>query len=317
MLKSENQKTVLAMGTVAMDIVLACTALPEEDGFSSIHRETLLPGGSSANLLVALASLGVNALQAGKIGDDEYGNIFRRTLVEDGVKDTYLVTKKGGSTLHTYIVVVPNGKHAIFASLGDCVMNLEPEEIPDHILDDVDVFYTDMFSPRASIFLARKARQLNIPVLYNMQCIPSFMENCGTSKKEIEEMLGLATLFSSGRDGYLELTGEKDYRKGMETVFNKYQTPLGVICTAGAEGAVWLDKEDYIFAKAFPIEAIDSTGAGDCLLGGLIFSYFCENQSKAEAIKFASGLAALKCLQTGPRIHAGKEDVINFINTFK
>ncbi|MDD2568948.1 MAG: carbohydrate kinase family protein [Clostridia bacterium] len=317
MQKKSNSKNVLAMGTVAMDIVMECTALPKEDGFGYIEKETLLPGGSSANLLVALHNLGAGAYQTGKIGDDEYGKLFRKTLVEDGVDDTYLVTKAGGSTLHTYIMAAPNGKHAIFASLGDCVTNLEAKDLPNDIIDKMDVFYTDMFSARASLHLAQKALRKPIPVLYNMQCVPSFMETCGVHRSEIEQMLGLTSLFASGRDGYHEMTGEKDYQKAMSIVYEKYKMPLGVICTAGDEGAAWLNEEGMIFTKAYPVEAVDSTGAGDCFLAGLIYSYFCKGKTRAEAMNFAAALASLKCLQKGPRLRTDAKAVKSFMNTYR
>ena len=315
--KSTNQKNVLAMGTVAMDIVMECTALPHEDGFAYIQKETLMPGGSSANLLVALANLGVGAYQTGKIGDDEYGKQFRKTLVADGVDDTYLVTKPGGSSLHTYIMTVPNGQHSIFAALGDSVMNLEPQDLPDDILDHIDVFYTDMFSGRASLYLAKKARARNIPVIYNMQCIPSFMVTCGLKNEEIEEMMALASLFVSGRDGYHELTAENVYQKAMAAVYQKYHPPLGVICTAGSEGASWLDQNGMAAGSAFAVEAVDTTGAGDCFLAGLIYSYFCAEPKKVKAMTFACALAAMKCLQKGPRIRTGPNAVNQFISTYK
>ena len=69
-----------------------------------IHHEEMLPGGSASNVSVACASLGMEAYQTGKIGDDEVGSQFRKTLVADHVDDRYVVTKEKGTTLHTYII---------------------------------------------------------------------------------------------------------------------------------------------------------------------------------------------------------------------
>lgn len=96
-------------------------------------------------------------------------------------------------------------------------------------MDSMDIFYNDMFSPKAALWLAKKAVEQGKPVLYNMQCVPSFMEMCGTSREEIEEMMRLCTVFVSGRDGYYELTGEQDYLKAMKMVWEKYLVKEGVI----------------------------------------------------------------------------------------
>ncbi|WMM24443.1 carbohydrate kinase family protein [Tissierella sp. MB52-C2] len=313
----EQKKKVLSLGTVAMDVILETRELPKEDGFGFIDSERLVPGGSAANLSVALARYGIEAYQTGKIGDDKYGNEFRRTLVEDGVDDRFLVTKPSGSTLHTFIITTPGGKHCIIANLGDSVANLQPEELPKDILEGIDVFYTDMFSSRASIYLGKLAKEKGIPVVYNMQCTPSFMKTCGVTIEEIQEMISLSTVFSSGREGYFEMTGEVDYHKGVEIFFKKYPVPQGVICTAGDEGVLWRDAKDFIHRDAYPVEAIDTTGAGDCFLAGFIYAYFYKGMNKQETIEFASASAALKCMYKGPRTRATVEDVVQFIRSNK
>ena len=108
-------KKVLSLGAIAMDVVLNSYELPKDDGFALIHHEEMLPGGSASNVSVACASLGMEAYQTGKIGDDEVGSQFRKTLVADHVDDRYVVTKEKGTTLHTYIITAPGGKHCIFA----------------------------------------------------------------------------------------------------------------------------------------------------------------------------------------------------------
>ena len=137
------------------------------------------------------------------------------------------------------------------------------------------------------------------------------MELCGTSREEIDKMIRTCTVFASGRDGYYELTGEKDYRKAMRIVQEKYQVKDGVICTAGSEGSVWFDGEEYK-VPAYSIEAVDTTGAGDCFLGGLLYAYFVEKQDKESALAFANASAAVKCLQSGPRSRASAEEINEF-----
>ena len=226
-------KKLLSLGAIAMDIVINSHDLPKDDGFALINQEQMLPGGSASNVSVSAAHFGMESYQTGKIGDDNIGDEFIRTLKEDGVDAELVAVKKGGTTLHTYILTAPGGKHCIFANTGDTVCTLIPEELPEEIMDSMDIFYNDMFSPKAALWLAKKAVEQGKPVLYNMQCVPSFMEMCGTSREDIEEMMRLCTVFVSGRDGYYEITGEQDYLKAMKMVWEKYQVKEGVICTAG------------------------------------------------------------------------------------
>lgn len=306
-------KKVLSLGAIAMDVVLNSYELPKDDGFALIHHEEMLPGGSASNVSVACASLGMEAYQTGKIGDDEVGSQFRKTLAADHVDDRYVVTKENGTTLHTYIITAPGGKHCIFANAGDAVCTLTPEELPADIMDGMDIFYNDMFSPKAAIWLAEKALEQGKPVIYNMQCVPSFMETCGTSREEIEKMMELCTVFISGRAGYEEMTGETDPYKAMRMIQNKYHVEKGVILTAGGEGAYWYDGEHEYHAPAYEVEPVDTTGAGDCFIGGLLYSYFGEEKDEAYALRFANATAAVKCTIAGPRSRATVQDVLHLM----
>lgn len=308
-------KRLLSLGAIAMDIVLDCHELPKDDGFSLIRKERIFPGGSASNVSVAASCLGLEVNQTGKIGDDDIGAQFRKTLVADGVSDRFVVTKEHGTTLHTYIITAPGGSHCIFANPGDAVYSLTPEELPDDLMSRHDIFYSDMFSPKAALALAKAAVAEGKPVLYNMQCVPSFMKLCGTSMEEIEEMLSLCTVFVSGRDGYFEMTGERDYRKAMKLIQERFRVKDGVICTAGSDGAVWYDGQEYS-APAYQVEAVDTTGAGDCFLGGLLYAYFSEHRDKPAALSFANATAAVKCLQAGPRSRAGVPEIQEFMDSY-
>lgn len=306
-------RTVLGLGTATMDVVLQCDSLPAVDGFSVIHSEQVLSGGSCANMLVTLAKLGLNARQIAKIGDDRLGRAFRQDLIKDGVDDSLLITVPDGQTMHTYIFAAANGEHTILANMGDCIMNLRVEELTPEMLEGVDLFYTDMFPSQPAIALARLCRESSIPVIFCLQCPPEFMNKIGVSNEEILEMLSLADLFIAGRSSYYSLTRVPDYEEALVTLHQKYPLELGMICTAGDDGAVWLDQTGLVKGNPYAIVPVDTTGAGDSFLGGLIYSYFASGQTKQKAMDFASATAAIKCTQLGPRIRADANMIHDFM----
>ncbi len=306
-------RRILSLGAVAMDIVINSHELPKDDGFALISHEELVPGGSAANVSAACAHLGMKAFQTGQIGDDNHGVLFRKSLREEGVDDTYLITKENGTTLHTYIITAPGGRHCIFANPGDSVFALQPEQLPSDIMDETDIFYCDMFSPKAALHLAAQAAHKGRPVVYNMQCVPSFMKICGTGINDIEKMMTLCTLFISGRDGYLEMTGEKDPIKAMKAVQDKYSVRDGVILTAGKNGAFWYDGQRQYNAPAYKVNVVDTTGAGDCFTGALMYAYYDKGSDRQKALQFAGAAAALKCTVSGPRSRANEKDVLDLM----
>ena len=306
-------KKVLGMGASAMDTVISCPFLPKEDGFQVVEHEEILPGGSGANMLVALNALGTKSCLLAKIGDDECGKLFRNTLRADGIDDDLLITKPGGTTLHTYILAAADGQHCIFVNIGDSLMDLHPEEIDDAILDGVDLFYADFFPGAATVAMAKRCREKGIPVVLCMQCTPSFMRRAGNTDEEIDTGLSLADLIISGRDGYCEWSGISDYHQALKAVYNQYHPYFGAVCTAGDTGAIWIQENRTINAKAYAITPIDSTGAGDSFLGALIHAYFAEGQTPSDALNFASAVGAMKCLRFGPRIKVTPDEVKAFM----
>ena len=87
---------VLSLGVMAMDTVLLVSDLFRSDGFGFIESERMVLGGSASNASVAMVQLGLSVRQAGKIGDDHAGEDLLRSLVDEGVDVSPMVTKKGG-----------------------------------------------------------------------------------------------------------------------------------------------------------------------------------------------------------------------------
>lgn len=294
---------VLSLGTIAVDTMLYIDQMPGDDGFGHINSEKVVPGGSSANVAVAIKELGNTVLQAGKISDDSFGNIIKINLKEEGIDTRYLVTEPNGESLHTYIVVDKTGNHFILANSGNRVMNLEKEEISDQLFEDIDLFYTDLASPRAGIYIARECHKRGIPVVYNLQNPPSLDQ--GVTENVIEEMLGYTNLFITGKATICVTTGIENPTFAVKKFVGTHELSDGYICTQGSDGADWYAKEDY-HCGICKVESIDTTGAGDAYIAGIIDSYYCKGKSKMDSMKEAAAIAALKTLQPGPRFHMDK-----------
>ena len=108
------RKKLLSLGAIAMDIVLNSHDLPKDDGFALIQSEKMFGGGSASNVSVCAAHLGMDVYQTGKVGDDETGREFLRTLKDDGVNERYVAVKKMERRFIPILLQAPGGKHCIF-----------------------------------------------------------------------------------------------------------------------------------------------------------------------------------------------------------
>lgn len=300
-------KNILVLGTIAVDTVLNVDRLPQEDGFAAVLEEKAVAGGSSANVSVALKKLGNAPFQSGRVSDDEFGRTAGDDLIKNGVDSRNVVVRHGGVTLHTYIVVDNKGRHFIIANGGKDRMDIRSDELPDNVLDGIDVFYTDMSWPECSIFLARKCRELGIPVVFNLQNTPN--EKTLEKAEHMEEMLGLCTLFITGRTTITETTGANDPIKGFREFTEGKSIEDGCILTLGTDGAVWFRDDGNLKCGIAKVSPVDTTGAGDAYIAGIMDSYYCRERSREESMVFGAELAALKCIQAGPRLMGGMDDM--------
>jgi sulfofructose kinase len=107
------------------------------------------------------------------------------------------------------------------------------------------------------------------------------------------------------RDSLELYTGLGEAAEGLRAVRARTEAWLAV--TDGAEGVHWLDGETTRHLPAFPVEAVDTTGAGDVFHGALALALG-EGQEAEEAVRFSSAAAALKCTHFGGRLGMPSRD---------
>jgi sugar/nucleoside kinase (ribokinase family) len=80
----------------------------------------------------------------------------------------------------------------------------------------------------------------------------------------------------------------------------KYQ-PRQVVITDGERGCWYWDERQHLHQPAYPVEVMDTTGAGDTFHGAYLYACLQAHWTPAFRLKFASAVAALKCTRLGGR----------------
>lgn len=292
---------ILVLGTIAVDTVINVESMPYTGGIVGTDSEKKYAGGSSANVSTALKVLGCDVRQAGAVADDEFGTFLMDDLADMGIDTSAVVVRKNGVTLHTYIIVDRAGSNFIIANGGTCRKDIAVEELPPDILDDVDVFYTDMSWPETSIHFARECRKNGIKVIYNLQNVPT--ENSLETSAGIDKMLSLSDLFIVSRTTLLKYENTRSIEDALRSLTGAATLEEGAIVTMGDEGANWYVNEECIYEPSFSgLNVVDTTGAGDAYIAGVIKAYFLEGRSRERSMEHASIAASVKCSQRGPRL---------------
>src|SRR6201992_2561520 len=107
-------------------------ALIDEDRAAAIYRDmgpaTEMSGGSAANTIVGIASLGARAAYVGKVRDDQIGHLYTHDIRAAGVAFETKPAGHGPATGCSYILVTPDGERTMNTYLG-AAQELTPADI--------------------------------------------------------------------------------------------------------------------------------------------------------------------------------------------
>jgi ribokinase len=285
-------RRILGLGGVTTDQIGLVDHIPGSDEVIRLQRYRVEQGGMVATALVAAARLGAEAEFLGAVGDDANGNLALERFAAEGIATPSVQVLAGGISAFSFILVESHsGKRTIIHEPG--VQRARALDIPKRDmkakLGGVGYLHLDGFWMDTAIELAETAREMQIPITLDI----------GQNQRDpkIEILLGLADYVIPSLPFARRFTKSERVEQAAATLLG--YGAGAVIQTLGEQGAYVLLKEGGSFTvPAFPIEVVDTTGAGDSFHGGFLFA-LSRNYALQEAVVFASAVAALKCTKLG------------------
>lgn len=146
----------LVKGTMALVDAARAEALYREMG-----EGKEISGGSVANSIAGIASLGGRGAYIGKLRDDELGAVFAHDLRTLGVGFATPPLKAGPATARCLILVTHDAQRTMCTFLGACV-ELGPEDIDEKLVASAQVTYLEgyLFDPPRAMAAFRKAAEI-------------------------------------------------------------------------------------------------------------------------------------------------------------
>ncbi|NMC72867.1 MAG: sugar kinase [Geobacteraceae bacterium] len=279
---------VVGIGQCAWDYLGVVDAFPAVDTKQEVEEWQEQGGGPAATALVTLARLGIPGEFFGVTGDDSEGERIRRSLVSEGIGIRGVITRRNASSQTAFIAIEKGtGTRTIFWRRPSG-LPLLPAELPADFLDGCTFLHLDGLMTEVSLFAAQQALHRGIPVMLDAGRVrPGMLEIA-----EYCQYLVAAEQFALdlGWDGRPET---------LSATAGRLKPPV-VTITLGKRGSITFHGGEILSVPAFPVHAVDTTGAGDVFHGGYIFGIL-RGFALADTIRFASAAAALKCTRIGGR----------------
>jgi sugar/nucleoside kinase (ribokinase family) len=132
-----------------------------EQIYAAMGPGTEISGGSAANTMVGVASLGGRAAFVGKVKDDSLGKEFAHDIRAAGVSFTTEPAGGGPSTARCYILVTPDGERTMNTYLG-AAQNLSPADLIEREIGDAAITYLEgyLWDPHNAKEAFRKAAKI-------------------------------------------------------------------------------------------------------------------------------------------------------------
>ncbi|WP_122398816.1 sugar kinase [Salmonella enterica] len=278
---------IACVGITVMDRIYYVEGLPTEGGKYVAKRYTEVGGGPAATAAVAAAKLGAQVDFIGRVGDDDTGNSLLAELESRGVNPLYPRRYTQAMSSQSAIMVDAKGERII-------VNYPSPDLLPDaDWLNDIDFSQWDVVLADVRWHDGAKqaftlARQAGVMTVLDGDITP----------QDISELVALSDHAAFSEPGLARLTGMSEAIDALKKA--QMLTNGHVNVTRGSEGCNWLEKAAVRHQPGFTVEVVDTTGAGDVFHGALAFG-LASGYAIEEAVRFASGVAALKCTRPGGR----------------
>lgn len=316
---------VVCVGHTALDRVFGVEAVVQPPAKVRATSFVEIGGGMAGNAAVAVAHLGGTARFWGPAGDDDIAERMHADFVHHGVDATHMRRFAGKHSSHSVILVDARGERLIINARGDA-LSVAADWLPLGSLGNLstlgtlgalgtlvtlpacDALLADVRWPigsRAALGAARKAG------------IPTVVDGDTAEPEVLRELAGLADYCVFSEPGFRSFNhgtaGSDDIATGLGDAIALGARVAAV--TLGERGCAWLDADqpgNLHFTPAYPVKAVDTTGAGDAFHGAIAL-LAAEKVPLEVMFRFASAAAAIKVGRAGARSMPSRSEVEQFL----
>ena len=294
---------VVVVGSSNTDLIAQAERAPRAGETVMGYNFTIASGGKGANQAVAAARLGGKVAFIARVGDDDFGERALEAYRQDGIDTRFTKVDSSAPSGAALIVVEEGGENRIIVVPG-ANGNLSPGDVraAEEVMAGARVLLVQMEIPVETVEEALKlASHHALTTILNPaparpvgEAILKYVRILTPNEVEASALTGLPT-------GNLE-QAEEAARVLLA------QGPEVVIVTLGARGALIVADQEATLVPGFPVEAVDTTAAGDAFHGGLAVALLREDNLK-DVVRYGCAAGAISATKLGaqPSLPAAEE----------
>ena len=276
---------VLCVGFACHDLIFDVPAHPGPDEKTRATALLNCGGGLASNGAVTAARLGCRTAFVGYVGADVYGDLHMAEFQADGVVTDWVIRGVEPTPLSA-IIVKPDGARTIVSyrgnSEGICTGQFDLRQLQTKSI------LIDGYQFELAKEVTHYARANQIPVVIDADAL----------RPQTAELVQMVDYVVASERFALEYSDGRSVEAGLTQLATVAPT---VVVTLGERGLIWQRGEVQGQLAAFPVNVVDTTGAGDAFHGAFTAG-LALGMGWAALLRYASAVGALCCTRAGGRI---------------
>jgi fructokinase len=288
------KRSVLCFGEALIDM-----HGESNDGHGFAKHFLPFAGGAPANAAVAVAKLGGHARFAGMLGEDRFGDFLLHSLQLAGVDTADVVRTAEANTALAFVTLDGHGERSFsFYRPPSADLLFRAEHFRASAFDNTSAFHvcsnslTDPNLAAATMEGMHRARRAGTLVSFDLNLRPALWPRDSEPRHYAWPALHLADVvkLSAEEFDWLATDGTQAL---LDRLWNGYTRLL--VVTDGAKPLRWYHPDADGEMPCFNVPMVDSTGAGDAFVGGLLHQLSAQNITLTDLDAWVGAL---------PRLHA-------------
>jgi sugar/nucleoside kinase (ribokinase family) len=276
---------VLCAGIAVEDFLFKVDHFPEPGAKVQARELVATAGGCAANAAVAIARLDGIARFAGPLGSDDASARFLGAMQAEGIDCKGVEIAEGGSISISGIFIDRDGEKMVATRRGEKLADLRPRDA-DALITGIDALLVDNRFPEFVAPICTAAARRGIPVVLDVDRATEFDD----------PLFGVSSHVIFSSEALRATSGLTELGEALCRAAEMISTFVAV--TNGPDDILWLERSTLRKVRAFPVDAVDTLGAGDVFHGAFTLA-LAEGCGLLAALTAAAAAAALKCTRFG------------------